>query len=177
LSCHEVSEQFFQGFHLWLPVISPRLFYTYGAASSPPPSDFSILLLAMCLITQHPADDSIYMALRGLFVQVQATICASTALVQAALLLSAYEYARGWLDAAFVSIGACARMACIIGIDERQQDKSECRPWSRTKVHENRNIWWGVVVLERSVELTRHHDYMTANLFKGSSCLRSPVEA
>jgi Zn(2)-Cys(6) binuclear cluster domain-containing protein len=65
LSCHEVSERFFQGFHLLLPVISPKLFYTYGAASSPPPSDFSILLLAMCLITQHHPDDSIYTALRS----------------------------------------------------------------------------------------------------------------
>ena len=152
LSFFDISDRFFQDFHLWFPVISPTLFYEHGTFTSPLSADFLVLLLAMCLVTQNAAVDTLYMSLKVLFAQAQAAICSSATLVQAGLLISTYEYTRGWLDAAYISIGNCVRMAHIIRIDNNQRDKIDHDIWLRRSAHENWNIWYGVVVLERSVD-------------------------
>lgn len=161
LSLYEINEQFFRGFHRWLPIVCPRLIHEIMTAnSSRLPADISLLLLAMCLTTVHPSSDGpsnhsiypedLFVTVRMLFVHVQAVICASTALVQAGLLISVYEYACGRPEAAYISMGTLVRMAETIGLngDSRQNYISQETQWKLTALEE-RNLWWGIVVLER----------------------------
>lgn len=174
LSSFDIRDRFFQGFHLWLPVISPTPFYEHDTLTCPLSADLSVLLLAMCLIAQHTAVDTLYASLRILFAQAQTAFCSSVTLVQAGLLISAYEYTRGWLDAAYISIGTCVRMAYTISINNDQREKLVHNIGSKLSAHESWNIWWGVVVLERSIDSfrlgSRPERLLTIRL--GLSCLR-----
>ena len=78
-----------------------------------------------------------------LFAQVQAILPPSTRLLQAGLLISIFEYAHELGNAAFVSIGSCAKMASIIGPNAHTSGKT------KYESEEERNLWWGVVIYER----------------------------
>ncbi|KAH8705510.1 hypothetical protein BGW36DRAFT_367700 [Talaromyces proteolyticus] len=160
----EISSRFFRDFHRWLPVVCPRLFYETARKDedSPLPADYSVLVLSMCLITLHPpagilnppvSPKDLYLRVRMILAHVQSVICASPSLIQASLILAAYEYAYGRPDTALISVGTCSRMAQSIGIDKGSRNGSE-RQFScelRLRTLEERNIWWGVVVLERII--------------------------
>ena len=163
LSIHDISDRFFDGFHRWLPVISPQHFCEAitGFHDHAPKADFSVLLLAMCLIVLRPPSNmlqqsttclkSLYMTVRSSFAQVQAVMCASRHLIQAEVLIAAYEYACRQPETAYVSIGTCARMSGIVGIDrgEERWDKGTQDAESTLQVLEERNLWWGIIVMER----------------------------
>ncbi|KAJ5818467.1 hypothetical protein N7474_004058 [Penicillium riverlandense] len=162
-----VSDQYFQNFHLWLPVISPKLLNEINSTlqDSYPPVDFSLLVLAMYLVTLQPADDNahqivspqdLYLELKMLMARVQATVHASTRLIQTGLLLASFEYACGKPHVAYVSIGTCAGMASILGIHYGKSKKEAFtnKPDLDLKMLEGRNICWGMMVLERYVYST-----------------------
>ncbi|KAK5996390.1 Transcription factor BOA15 [Cladobotryum mycophilum] len=164
LSVEEIRKQFFEGFHKWLPIISPARFTDMAAQASDgtPPARFSLVLLAMCLVTLRPVSDtskdgirpeSLYMTVKLLFAQLQSAVCASTALIQAGLIISAYEYACERLDAAYISIGTCVRMAHTLGLDKNARDEGQDDPLLRLKSAEEWNVWWGIVILERIVTI------------------------
>ena len=161
----EVCDRYFRSFHLWLPVVSQELLHD-GATPQPdkyPPADYSLLVLALYLVTLDPSDDistqilspqSLYLEIRMLFTQVQAIVNASTRLVQTGLLLAAYEYACGKPHAAYISIGTCSRIASVAGIDTptARNGRSDRQFPPTLKSLEDRNIWWGMTVLERCVD-------------------------
>lgn len=149
-----IRECYFRHFHPRLQIIGPRLFREAAEQEGGVPDpDVTILLLAMCLTTQEPANDTIYITLRTIFTAVQTSLRTSIALVQTALLISCYEYTRGWLDAAYISVGACVRMGHLIGIHRFQLSrgdeslKSDAR--ETLKLTESWNLWWGITILER----------------------------
>lgn len=159
LSNDEIADRFFEGIHTWLPILSPPHFrhtvHSFGDDATPPP-DFSALMLTMCLVTCRPTAQlshaspagltSLYLTAKSVFAEAQTVVCASTAIVQAAVLLAAYEYASGRIDAAYISIGSASRMCHVLGIDHfselatMQNDPSCC---------EDLNVWWSVIILER----------------------------
>jgi Fungal specific transcription factor domain/Fungal Zn(2)-Cys(6) binuclear cluster domain len=154
----DIDKRFFPNCYRWLPVLSPTLFNraltSYEEQSSSPPlADFSLLLLALHLITWRQSDrvatnfspESLYMTVRTLFGQVQAAICASTALVQAGLLIAAYDYACGRPHSAYILMGTCVRMALTLGLDKvgRNIDQND------SKAREQYMVWCALVVLER----------------------------
>lgn len=155
-------ERYLSGPHKWLPILHPDLVLSEVAAisSSTPPADFSILLLAICLLAvpsgrssylvrTHIRSSQFYPTLKRLFLHVQLSLCASKALVQAGLLMSAYEFASGRLAMASISISGCARMAYTCNIDI---GANVVRNTGMTaSIPEQVNIWWGLVVLERSL--------------------------
>lgn len=111
----------------------------------------------MCLITYYPSQTSpqlvdqetLYLTKKMLFAHVQAFISSSTNLIQAGILISAYEYAHGRLDTAYMSIGTCARMAYATGLHMTKlspglQDDEAC-----LRAEEGRNVWWGIIICER----------------------------
>ena len=163
LSLYDVSDRFFDGFHRWLPVICQQNFLqaTTEIRDRAPKADFSVLLLAMCLIILRPPSNmiqpsdtclkSLYVTVKSFFAQVQAVMCASTHLIQAGILIAAYEFASRRPETAYISIGICARMSGIVGIDrvEAQRDKGQPEADLTLQVLEKRNVWWGVIVMER----------------------------
>jgi hypothetical protein len=90
------------------------------------PVDIALVVLAMYLLMMRsPPQDSheeqatsieaVYITTKKLLSHVQALRTSSIHLIQASLLVAAFEYACCRPYAAYVSIGACSRMAMILG--------------------------------------------------------------
>jgi hypothetical protein len=138
--------------HKWLPVISRNSFHAELVNNGTSwPADFSILLLAMFLVVWRPSPDAVVDDERAtlrvrtkiLFAHVQAVLPPSTRLTQTCLLISIFEYAHQLGDAAFISIGSCAKMASITGRNAHGSGKA------RYETEEERNLCWGVAIYER----------------------------
>ncbi|KAL7660352.1 hypothetical protein ACMYSQ_003233 [Aspergillus niger] len=162
LSLQEISRRYFSNFHKWLPVVSYEIFQgtlaQYNSPSCPPPVDYSVLVLAMCLVTLQPSrlnthltPHSLYATMKMLFAEAQAIICASTNLLQAGLLIAAYEYANGRPEAANITMGTLARTAFAIGLaNPSSWQTNEASNISLERL-ERLNLWWGVIILERLI--------------------------
>ena len=157
LTPQTVKERYFAGFHICFPVIAPQV--PPHAASTRlglTRADSAILVLAMLLVSHHVSvADPLYSTLRKLFMDVQDSRAATLTLVQAQLLIGAFEYARGWVEKAHVSVGICVRLAQIIGIDLTRTRKvvSPNTEVSFSAQEEAWNLWWGIMILDRSVKL------------------------
>ncbi|MCJ1403640.1 hypothetical protein MMC11_006863 [Xylographa trunciseda] len=157
----EISTRYFQGIHRWLPVISRQLFHDRLVSfRGPMTADFSVLLLSMCLVTRHPSAisrgtdnnlETLYLTTKMLFAHIQATLPTSTNLVQAALLITIYEYGHGLTDAAYISIGTCARMALTAGLQKTKLNQILGGGKSWLKEEEERNLWWGIILSDRFI--------------------------
>jgi hypothetical protein len=156
----EVVLRYFRGVHTWLPIISRRRFRDrYEHFSTSPAADFSVLLLAMRLIIQHPSVDPeadqdrevLYLATKALFAQVQAFIPSSLFLVQAAVILGHYERAHGMIEAAYVTVGTCGRMACAIGMHNKQCSAEMQGTDAWVEDEEVLCTWWGLMILDRAI--------------------------
>ena len=160
LSLGEIGRRYFNNFHKWLPLMSYHSFQeettAYDRNSCSPPADFSILTLAMCLITLQPnrgtpiTPQRLYGTVKMLFAEVQAMMCASDRLLQAGLLIAAYEYANGRPEAAHITMGTSTRIAFAIGL--HKLDFEQAYPvviHMSAEEHWRCNLWWGVIILER----------------------------
>ncbi|PYI19090.1 hypothetical protein BO99DRAFT_385527 [Aspergillus violaceofuscus CBS 115571] len=163
----EISVRYFQGIHAFVPIISRRRFHgrllSFGAD---PQSDFALLLLCMGLLTKstdrlgqlspqrphHLAEKmTLYVATKSLMAQAHALLPLTTHLIQAGVLLAVYEYALGFPERAFVTIGTYARMAYAAGIRSTPcvSDTSTTRTDWLEEQEEN-NTWWGIRICERT---------------------------
>ncbi|PWY76153.1 hypothetical protein BO94DRAFT_589005 [Aspergillus sclerotioniger CBS 115572] len=162
LSLQEIGRCYFNNFHKWLPLISYQVYEeevtAYNWMSCPPAADFSILTLAMCLITLQPNRETpitpqgLYGTVKVLFAETQAMMCAPDRLLQASLLIAAYEYANGRPEAAHITMGTSSRIAFGIGLHNTDFEQ----PFSvgdRVRIEERRrcNLWWGGIILERLI--------------------------
>jgi hypothetical protein len=190
LSLAQLGQYFFQTFHTWFPVISPKLFFEtalvadYDALAA----EFSILVITMHLITERPrlgaAVDKascmdMYVTVKVLFAHSMTVLPTSTALIQTGILITAYEYASGRPDPAFVSIGTCVRMAQTIGLATISTTKYSSieDSISASTVLEERNLWWAIVILERYDRTVDFARYKATDLRKESSSLKYRMEA
>lgn len=140
LSTDDISSRFFHGLHRWIPIISETHFLHHRTIT-PWKADFSLLILAMGLITHHRTlldTESLYLATKTMFAQVQAFTPLSVTLLQAGILLAYFEYAHHLPDTAFISLGLCSRIGYALDLDK----------WPRES-REETNIWWAIVILER----------------------------
>lgn len=154
----EVIVRYFRGVHTWLPIISRRRFRErYRLFQASPTADFSVLLLAMRLITQHPSIDPsadqdrafLYLATKTLFAQVQSFMPSSLFLVQAAVILGHYEHAHGLIEAAYVTVGTCGRMACAMNMHNKQCSAEIQGSDAWVEDEELLCTWWGLMILDR----------------------------
>jgi len=153
-----VVAKYFDGVHKWLPIISKKRFYErLQFFQSMPTADFSILLLTMHLMAQHPSPDFdadqdreiLYLATKSLFTQVQTFIPSSMCLAQAGIILARYEHGHGMIEAAYITIGTTSRIASAIGIDLSQcsQEMQGTDAWFDEE--EALATWWGLVICDR----------------------------
>jgi Fungal specific transcription factor domain len=155
----DISARYFHGIHAFIPVVSRRRIHNHLVDfGAPPPASFSILLLTMCLITYHPEfastdtesldQETLYLATKTLFAQVQASLPPSLDLIQAGIIISTYEYASGKTHDAFASIGFCARMGYTARLHLATPVQGMNAEVYR-KAQEDANTWWGIVICER----------------------------
>ena len=72
-------------------------------------------------------------------------------LVQAGLLIAIYEHARGMQRDAWLTVGNCARIGHLLGLHTLLRQLPPRDVEQRVELEDRRRLWWGVVVLERSV--------------------------
>ncbi|RDW77881.1 hypothetical protein BP5796_05733 [Coleophoma crateriformis] len=165
----DVTAQYFQGLHRYLPVISRTRFHSsLVTLGTTPSAGFSVLLLSICLITSsskpgwhagyannttsHVDGRTLHRATKSLFAQVQGFCPPSVHLIQAALLLAVYEYTHGRPEEAFVSLAGCARMAYAAGIHRPSpavHTDTDTNVDLRLQLEEAANTWWGIIIYER----------------------------
>jgi hypothetical protein len=122
-----------------------------------PTSDFSVLLLAMELIAQHPSHtagtgrDNLYVVTKTIFSQAQVFSPSSLYLVQAGVIIAHYEHAHGLLDAAYITIGTAARMACAMGLHEQKSSMEDHGTTLWMEQEEAICTWWGLVICDRYI--------------------------
>lgn len=154
------GQRFLDNFQRWLPIIAPRRLHEHIELSEQglPGADVSILLLSICLVTLRSGGDlddpflhssAVHVTVKTLYAQVQAITHASIALVQAGVVLSAYEYASGQIDSAYISIAACIRMAQVVDVDTAYEKLGATQEETRLQATSEWNLWWSIIVLER----------------------------
>lgn len=160
LSIPRIIDEFFQGVYTVFPVISAEsplwaalsVYEREGVISA----DVALVVLSMYLLTMRSVDgkeeqqattsvEEVYITTKKLLSHVQALRTSSIYLVQASLLLAAFEYACCRPYAAYVSIGACSRMAMVLGRGGDFGPENLCNVLGE-------NVFWGLVSLERSVD-------------------------
>jgi hypothetical protein len=173
----DVIEYYFGTFQQACPIIAPELFKDALSQSSRandvPPVDYSILLLAMCLITALPCLDRplqlssvtrdwLYATTKSLFAQAHATVSNSLPLVQAAFLIAVCEYSCARPQAAHVTINTCHLLAEILGVKKAtlktSQNPVECFDTQQIEI-ERRNLTSAIAIFERyerAIEIYLH---------------------
>ncbi|KAJ5134267.1 hypothetical protein N7526_005632 [Penicillium atrosanguineum] len=156
LDVEDISARYFRGIHSFIPVLSRPRFHGQLAQEDVPPAAFSVLLLCMCLIAYHPDfsrqpqpidQDTLYLTAKSIVTQVQTSFPPSLPLVQAGVIIAAYEYANGKIHNAISSIGNCARMGYTIGLHLARPVKA-ADPVPPLQTEES-NTWWGIIICER----------------------------
>lgn len=139
----DMAGRYFNSIHHWLPVISETLFYErLPSLFDSPEAGNSLLAMCVALITSIPLPSGFSRDTEDLYAACKTGIALteshgrnSMETVQARLLVTLFEYGHG-LEVAYISLGALARAAAALGMNE-------------TKEEEGRRVWWGVVMLDR----------------------------
>ncbi|KAL2810316.1 fungal-specific transcription factor domain-containing protein [Aspergillus granulosus] len=148
-------DSYFGNIHPWLPVIHEQIFRERASQLGVAPgAEVALIFLAMLLVLEGPGSSTgketsqsqLYNLCRYLFSFLQISRSPSLELVQAGLLLVIYELGSGRSQAASLSIGACARLGYVLGlnVDSPQQLDID---WVRAE--EQRRVWLGVYMLDR----------------------------
>lgn len=153
-----VLETYFATFHRSLPVVEQGGF-SARLRRGDPSASFSTLVLAMVLNSElsstagggREEGEELYIVVKRIWGLLTAGGEVSVELVQAGVIIAAWEHCRALHREAWLRIGACARMGNVLGVHRvlRQPASREAEKEGRQRVEEERCLWWGVVVLER----------------------------
>ncbi|KAJ5817601.1 hypothetical protein N7447_007609 [Penicillium robsamsonii] len=169
----EISVRYFQGIHTFVPIISRRRFHTHLLSfGANPQADFALLLLCMALLI-YSADSpdhlgqqgghrveylTLYTATKSFMAQAQALCAPTTHLVQAGVLLAVYEYAHGYPERAFVTIGSYTRMAYAARLRSTPSlTRTDPLRTDWTAEEEAINTWWGIRIFDYAIIGRRRH--------------------
>lgn len=114
-------KDYFNTIHCWFPIISiKRMNMDHAPYESSP--DLAMLLLAMKLVSSQPAngaasaEDNLYIASKSFLALLESSGTISITYLQAMVLVAIYEFGHSIYPAAWMTIGACARYAEILGL-------------------------------------------------------------
>jgi hypothetical protein len=146
--------RYFSFIHTWYPIIAKKELYDrLPCIRSSPKGDFSLLVLAIHLVSriyghiprERDSLQQLYHTTKGFYSILVSTGRSSIEFVQAGLLLAVYEHFQALHDAAYQTLGACARMGYTLGFDKTlSQDSQPSHVADR-----QRQVWWGIIILER----------------------------
>jgi hypothetical protein len=149
---------YYRGVHTWLPIISQKRLYQ-AVSEYDEETDASLALLLMCakLVSQPSLDeqtDALYRVSKGYFNSVEESGSISLLLLQSAVLIAVYEIGNGISPAAYLTIGRAARLAVLMGLNDRKMTQLFKPADTWTLREEERRTWWAVFILERYVNIT-----------------------
>ena len=160
LDIQDVVDRYFANVHSWLPCVSKKRMQL--ALSNPSVEltlDLALLLLAMKLIIQIPRGGSesvrspLYALAKSYFPMVESHGVLSLQVLQADLLIAAYEIGHGIYPAAYLTTGHCARLGHALGLNDRQNTPQllKRKPGAWAELEEMKRAWWAVMLLDRYV--------------------------
>ena len=143
--------------HTWLPIVSKkRLSQFILNGNGEPAADHALLFLCMKLLVEQPPEDCkpsetpLYWTAKNFFHLCEANALLTVQLVQASVLISAYEIGHGIYLAAFLSTAHSARLGHAMGFHNRQDAPQVLKkPPTWTEQEETRRVWWAVMILDR----------------------------
>ncbi|OAP56188.1 hypothetical protein AYL99_09367 [Fonsecaea erecta] len=162
LDIQDIVDRYFANIHTWLPFISKkRLQLTLSNPAMELTLDLALLLLSMKLIIQVPQGGSqsirspLYNLTKGYATMVESSGLMSLQLLQANILIAAYEVGHAIYPAAYLSTGHCARLGHALGLNDRQHApqmlKKRTGAWA--ELEEFKRTWWATMLLDRYVNL------------------------
>lgn len=100
-----------------------------------------------------PPQTQLYQDVKSFYHYVEAQNGFSVQMIQALLLIALYEIGNSIYPAAYLSIGNAARLGHAAGLHDRKapQMLPRCTTW--TEQEERRRLWWGVVILDRFINI------------------------
>ncbi|KAF7936172.1 uncharacterized protein EAE98_002391 [Botrytis deweyae] len=143
-SIHQCATEFFSQDRTWMSFISKPRFYSYHLppqSTIPNRPETILLLLSIKIITTLPPTNPrnpqtlLYQAIKHYCLEVEISSVPSLPILQAEILIALYEMGHGIYPAAYLSIGACARVLTMLEVEER------------------RRVWWAIVILDRFVSI------------------------
>lgn len=129
----ETANDFFDSIHTWMPIISKKRVDS-GVTTLQRGSDTAMLFLAMRLIISTPPDNSpdvLHRLAKEFLSSLEAAGIISHLCLQAMILVALYEYSHGIYPAAWMTVGACARYAELLGISCSFSKTSFAKPCVR----------------------------------------------
>ena len=151
---------YFATFHRSLPILNQETFRAQMRILAPS-SHFSTLLLSIILIShlslkitfgnEGKSKEELYSTLKSIHGLLLGNGKVSMELVQAGVIIAAYEHCQALHRDAWVGIGNCARLGQVLGLHRAVRpgpQEEEGAMWEERKC-----LWWGIVVLERYVFL------------------------
>jgi hypothetical protein len=159
---HMFASSYFENIHTWMSFISKKRFYgSHLRTAFQTQPDIVLLLLTLKLITTPPPPrprnprTPLYHAVKHFYLDVESSSAFSTLTLQAGILLALYEILHAIYPAAFQSIGACARYAHALGINDSKSLNTK-KMLTLVEVEERRRVWWAIVILDRFVPSSTH---------------------
>lgn len=149
-----IASDYFSTVHAWWPIVSKRRFYEHVPNSSTGQlrSDYALLILCMKLIMDMPREQdprtSTYLAAKHSYLELEIQGVVSLQVLQAGILIALYELGHAIFPSAAVSVEACVRYGCELGIswDAKFPEK---KPFSWVDIEEQKRVWWSVFILDR----------------------------
>ncbi|KAL7930697.1 hypothetical protein V8C35DRAFT_311975 [Trichoderma chlorosporum] len=157
-----ISATFFSQVVIWNPVIFRKNFFNI-ALNPLSPRRAEGILLSLCMklyCTASSQDDSdgrtaLYKTTKQFYCQVEATGIMSVCILQSAILIAVYEIGHAIYPAAYLTVGACARYGIALGLDKLLVDltgeNNAGKSWM--EIEEMRRVWWGILILDRFLNL------------------------
>ncbi|KAL6828040.1 hypothetical protein V8C40DRAFT_243366 [Trichoderma camerunense] len=158
----DISATFFSQVVIWTPVIFRKNFFNI-ALNPLSPRRTEGILLSLCMklyctpTTQEERDGrtALYKATKQFYCEVEAAGIPSICILQSAILIAVYEIGHAIYPAAYLTVGACARYGIALGLHKLLVDltgeNNTGRPWM--EVEEMRRVWWGILILDRFLNL------------------------
>ncbi|KAH8809186.1 hypothetical protein F5884DRAFT_794764 [Xylogone sp. PMI_703] len=155
---HNDIELYFSSTHNYFPIIYKRfIHHKIPASVEQLNADIGLLLLAMqmfCRTIDSNTGAEFYQQVKSCYTYVQCHNILSLATLQAGLLIALFEISQAIYPAAYLSMGNCARLGHALGIHNMKsapQMHQIIGSW--VEVEEIRRVWWGVIILDRYVNI------------------------
>lgn len=90
----------------------------------------------------------LYLAAKNLHASMETRGIFTLEVLQAAMLIAVYELGHAIYPSAYLSVGACARYATALGVNEKI-NAGITWPLTRLELEEKRRAWWAILILDR----------------------------
>lgn len=152
-----ICERFFTATHTWFPILSKKRFeIMLTDPGFEPLPDVALLFSVMHLLTDEGSNcrnstrTNSYWSIKNYAVALEANAVMTPQVLQANVLIAAYEIGHAIYPAAYLSVGKCATLGRALGLDNRKDAPQMLRRYGAwAELEELRRVWWAILLLDR----------------------------